>query len=280
MGAKVMIRLAACFLAACSGDAASTGRMPGGNFAAAGAGGLGAPLASQCPASNLTQQCVCDNGLSGRQICIETTGWGACDCGQASQAEQAGSGGLHTPNVTPPANMDTAIVFTDYVMPKMLNPGDCMPGNYVGTFQCFYEGPLSPDPLEVIGVVSFALDRSANSEVLEIKDGLLDGWGIMFFFAYLNGELNCANGELSGSATEGFYNPILKGCSGADGDQPGTNCIISDKSDPGYMPWAVTLEGSYAGSLDPSTDTISGSWSLVPDLGGSCDGTFTVTLMP
>ena len=87
-------------------------------------------------------------------------------------------------------------------------------------------------------------------------------------------------GELVGTATEGFYNPFLKGCSGAAGETPGTSCLISDKNDPAYAPWPITLEGSYEGSLDPSTDTISGSWSLVPDLGGSCDGTFTVTYAP
>jgi hypothetical protein len=129
-------------------------------------------------------------------------------------------------------------------------------------------------------VVSFALDRSANSEVLVIKDGVLDGWGIMFFFAYLDGNLDCGTGALTGDATEGFYNPLIKGCSGAAGDTPGVNCVITDKNDPAYAPWTVTLEGNYEGSLDPGTDTISGNWSLIPDLGGSCDGTFTVTYTP
>ena len=84
-----------------------------------------------------------------------------------------------------------------------------------------------------------------------------------------------------GTASEGFYNPILKGCSGMTNDMPGVNCVITDKSDPNYAPWNVNLEGSYSGTLDTATDTITGSWELMPiDIGGTCNGTFTVTYTP
>jgi len=238
--------------------------------------GSPAPL-RLCPANNLTQSCTCDDGESGRQICIEASGWGGCDCGQETGMPM---GDLKTAAMTPPANLDTSIAFEDYVMPSTLD-GDCNPGTYIGTFECSYTGELTPEPFVATGLVSFVLTRAANSEVLSVEDGLLDGWGIMWFFAYLSGELNCGTGEFAGTADEGFYNPFLTGCSGARGDMPGTTCIISDKSDPDYEPWMPNLEGSYTGSLDPSTDTISGDWSLVPlDIGGSCDGTFTVMLVP
>jgi len=264
----------------------SCGEASGGDFThsggASGVGGEaggGAPQALPCPASNLTRACNCDNGTRGRQVCIETVGWQGCDCGGGPESGGQ-DGDLNLGDTTPAANTNVAIQFTDYVKPANLDSGDCRPGNYVGTFQCFYVGDLSPDPFEVNGVVSFTLDRSANSEVLVIKDGVLDGWGIMFFLASLHGNLDCGSAELTGDATEGFYNPFIKGCSGAAGATPGVNCVITDRNDPAYAPWTVSLEGNYQGSLDPTTDTISGNWSLIPDLGGSCDGTFTVTYAP
>jgi hypothetical protein len=273
-------------LSACSGDPGATRAGVG---PAGGAGGAAAdPSASDqddaaeaprlCPASNLTQACACDDGAMGRQICIEASGWGPCDCGQLAMSG-AGDDGLRSAPADPPANMDVGVTFEDYVMPQSV--GDCQPGRYEGTFQCSYMAAAGAPPFEASGVVSFALEQSANSEVLEIRDGLLDGWGGAFFFAYLNGDLTCLTGEFSGTATEGFYNPLLKGCSGMDMDMPGVNCVITDPDDPDYMPWTPNLDGDYEGTLDTSTNTIDGTWSLRPlDIGGSCDGTFTVTLQP
>jgi len=231
-----------------------------------------------CPASNLTRGCMCNDGGSGRQICIEQLGWQACDCGKGSKE---GDAGINLGDTTPIANTNAAVNFDDFVMPEVVAPGDCKPGNYTGTFQCSYTGPLSSSPFEINGVVSFALSESSNAEVLVIENGLLDGWGFVFFFAYLNGDLNCATGDLAGTATEGFYSLVIKGCSGASTDVPGTNCAITDKNDPNYVPWTVNLEGTYSGVLDKATDTITGVWSMMPtDIGGSCDGAFTVTYTP
>jgi hypothetical protein len=175
--------------------------------------------------------------------------------------------------------MNVGVTFEDFVMPKSVE--DCMPGRYEGTFQCSYVATAGAPPFEASGVVSFALERSASSEVLEIRNGLLDGWGGAFFFAYLNGDLSCLTGELSGTASDGFYNPLLKGCSGMANDMPGVNCVVTDPDDPSYMPWTPNLDGTYEGALDTASDTIDGSWILRPlDIGGECEGTFSVTLQP
>jgi len=255
--------------------------------AASAAAGSGAPAASDsqdsqpvrlCPADNLTQACSCDDGAPGRQICIEAQGWGPCDCGQLATGASSGSD-LRSGAGDPAANMNVGVNFVDYVMPKSVQ--DCQPGRYAGTFQCSYVAAAGAPPFEAAGIVSFALERSTNAEVLEIRDGLLDGWGGAFFFGYLNGDLSCLTGEFSGTVSDGFYNPLLKGCSGMANDMPGANCVITDPNDPGYMPWTINLEGEYAGVLDTSVDTIDGTWALMPlDIGGTCDGTFTVTLQP
>jgi hypothetical protein len=274
-------------LAACAGDPAATPRnMSNASAGVSGAGtagsaaGAGGARAEErlCPASNLTRACICDDGAAGRQICIEAQGWGPCDCGQLASMAPVDEN-LHSAPENPPANANVAVTFDDYVMPKSV--ADCKPGRYEGTFQCTYQGGAMPTPFEASGVVSFALERSSNSEVLEIRDGLLDGWGGAFFFAYLNGDLTCLTGAFSGTASDGFYNPLLKGCSGMMNDMPGQNCVITDPDDPGYVPWTINLSGTYQGMLDTATDTIDGTWSLMPlDIGGSCDGTFTVTLVP
>ena len=231
-----------------------------------------------CPANNLTQTCICDDGASGRQICIESRGWGPCDCGQLAAMEVVNEELRSAPS-DPPANRNVGITFDDFVMPRSTD--GCEPGRYLGTFQCSYQQGMMGPTFEASGIVSFALERSSNSEVLEIRDGLLDGWGGAFFFGYLNGELTCLDGAFSGSVSDGFYNFLLKGCSGMDNDMPGVNCVITDPDDPDYVPWNVTLEGTYEGTLDTSAGTIDGSWSLQPlDIGGTCDGTFTVELTP
>ena len=181
----------------------------------------------------------------------------------------------------PPPNLDTSATFQDYVVPRMLEAGDCKPGTYLGTFDCLYTGDLAPDGFQALGIVSFVLSRSANSEVLVIEDGVIDGWGVMFFFAYLSGELSCATGEITGTIDDGFYNPLFKGCSGAMGDMPGVNCIITDRSDPDYVAWTPNLEGVYTGTLEPATETISGDWTFTPlDIGGACEGSFSVMRVP
>lgn len=271
----------------CAGWACSAGGQAGsgpGQQSNGGAGGAGesadaAPPSTMvlCPANNLTQPCTCSDGSPGRQICVERIGWQSCDCGLTGASGSGGTDAL-VGAVTPPDNTNAAITFEDYVMPAP-GGGDCKAGRYVGTFSCDYTGGLSPTPFNVQGVVNFSLQTTANSEVLALQDGLLDGFGVVFFFAYLNGELDCGTGDFAGTATDGFYG-VLKGCAGASTDIPGVNCVITDKSDPGYVPWTVTLTGSYMGTLDKPTNTITGTWSMVPDVGGSCDGSFTVTYTP
>jgi hypothetical protein len=286
MTTRFLIACAIALASACAGGAEPDQRAvdpPAGSGGAGGESGAMQPpdaIELPCPANNLTQACTCSDGRAGRQICTETIGWGGCDCGQGD-SDATADAGLQTAAMTPPANLDTSITFDDYVMPQTFDPDECQPGTYAGTFQCNYTSDVMMEPFMVEGIVSFVLSRGASSEVLTIEDGLLDGWGGLYFFAYLTGELSCGTGEIAGTVDEGFYNPIFKGGAGAMDDMPGINCVITDKEDPGYEPWTVNLEGQYTGALEPSTDTITGMWSLQPiDIGGTCDGTFSVTLAP
>lgn len=134
------------------------------------------------------------------------------------------------------------------------NQGECKAGVYVGQFNCQYADPTNPaqPPIDVAGPVNFTLQESANGEFLEIADGHLDGSAFILlpFTADLTGNLDCSTNAFSAQAVNGF--------------SP-----------------ATTFTGTLDGTLDRSTQTLSGTWSMLPDtVSGSCDGPWSAVRQP
>lgn len=158
---------------------------------------------------------------------------------------------------TPP---DPKITF-DWMETQPGGGGDCKPGTYSGTFSCDYL--LDPnDPttaMQVSGPVVFTLMKSQNGEFLEISNGRLDGFAMLFinFTSELSGKLDCSTDSFDAMAVNGVY---------GFGD---VNALPTG-----------TFQGTLSGMLDRSSLTLTGTWSLTGDPGITCTGPWMATFQP
>jgi hypothetical protein len=174
----------------------------------------------------------------------------------------AGSGGSSAPRPRMPrADLDPAVRF-DWDESAPTNSSACMPGKYVGTFQCMYIiDAMNPDLFAVLvqGPIELHLERSADGEFLEIRDGMLFGVAeeVFGFTAKLSGRLDCASLQLQAMALDGVYG----------------------FGDPAVFP-VGTFAGTLGGTLDGATGMMTGSWQLGVDMGGTCNGPWMASFMP
>jgi hypothetical protein len=137
----------------------------------------------------------------------------------------------------------------------------CEAGRYVGTFMCTLG--TEAGPIEITGPVELTLTKSLDGEFLEISNGAINGFALLFFnFASaLTGRLDCSSRQLAASAIDGSV-----GFGDAD-----------------LLP-VFEFEGELQGTLDASGSTLSGEWSFpVTTPGGpigTCTGPWTATREP
>ena len=180
------------------------------------------------------------------------------DAGRGAQQPSVGAGAVAMPT-TP---LDPSITF-DWPETSQgdQSQSSCQPGTYVGTFNCSSQlNPFDPNAtIEVTGPVMFTLTKSQNGEFLEISNGHLDGYAqlIINFAAALSGRLDCSTNRFDAMAVDGVYG----------------------LGDVNALP-AGTFDGSLSGTLDPSTQVLSGEWVLTGEQGISCVGPWMATFMP
>jgi hypothetical protein len=123
--------------------------------------------------------------------------------------------------------------------------GKCQPGTYSGQFSCDVdEGFLGK--VTYSGPVSFTLTASAAGEFLEITNGMLKGTGNGIpFMGDLVGKLDCATNAFTATTSNGTATILI---------------------------FATPVGGALDGHLDRLTQTLSGTWTLGPDLGAAGTG--------
>lgn len=197
-------------------------------------------------------------------LASQTTVGAGTSTGSAGSAAKGSptpmSNGNFQPRLMPP---DPKIAF-DW---QETTPGknECQPGTYSGTFTCNYTGPgIDPSaPFVATGPVVFTLMKSQNGEFLEISDGHIQGLAdlIFDFNSKLQGRLDCTTNMFTAMAVEGTYG----------------------LGDANLLPVGL-FQGTLSGTLDRSSATLSGEWSLmVTDglgAGGTCVGPWTATWTP
>jgi hypothetical protein len=131
--------------------------------------------------------------------------------------------------------------------------GECKPGRYEGTFECTYTDTQGTPALDVSGPIRLTLVRGEQGEILEVRDGKLDGTAnaVFTFSADITGELDCGNARFSGRLVNGVYS--------------------------GFIFVTGTFEGPFDSRYDRRQfSLIDGSWLLtVTQSGGTCPGTWT-----
>jgi hypothetical protein len=140
----------------------------------------------------------------------------------------AGDGGTTTVAIDP----DIAFDWPEAVE----QAGPCEPGTYSGTFEC--DMPVQGATIEFTGPVEFTLEPSANGEFLEIRDGHLTAAiinGTIPMQGDLEGRLDCSTNGFTATIIDGTYTVFI---------------------------FMGPFEGSMTGTLDRSTNTLSGIWSL------------------
>ena len=161
----------------------------------------------------------------------------------------------------PRSDLDANVRF-DWEESAPTNSSACMPGKYVGTFECTYiVDAMNPDLFSALvkGPIELHLERSADGEFLEIRDGVLYGVAeeVFGFTAKLSGRLDCATLQLQAMAQEGMYG----------------------FGDPAVLPIG-TFAGTLGGTLDGATGRMAGAWELAVDGGGSCNGPWMASFTP
>ena len=123
--------------------------------------------------------------------------------------------------------------------------GKCRPGTYQGQFTCDVATLLGK--LTFSGPVSFTLAASPSGEFLEISNGTLqaNANGGIPIMADLSGKLDCSTNELHASTMNGMATILI---------------------------FAQTFFGVLDGHLDRLTETLTGTWTLTPELGAPGSG--------
>ena len=129
----------------------------------------------------------------------------------------------------------------------------CLAGVYQGTFECTYTdtqdgGVVVP----VSGPISLRLVQSQQGELLEVRDGTIDGLGnvLFLFHSDIAGELNCRTSKFTGTLVNGTYSGL------------------------------IIINGTFTGTMDAGYDhtnfkLIGGTWQLAVNGGsGNCAGTW------
>jgi hypothetical protein len=119
--------------------------------------------------------------------------------------------------------------------------GQCRPGTYTGTFQCSLGSALTPS---FSGPVTFTLSSTPDGEFLTISSGTLqaNANGTISAMGNLSGELDCTNNVFHAAVEDG------------------TTSIL------------VPFFGRLDGKLDRLTETLTGTWTLAPNIGNSSGG--------
>jgi hypothetical protein len=168
---------------------------------------------------NSTRKCKCAE-LAGAQTC-KAGGWDECVC---LDDKNGGTvvGSSKTPQMgssTPAGNLRADIRF-DWERTEPVE-GSCEPGYYEGDFQGLYASGLTvvnaPIPVFALGQpgrpgLSFTLEKSGNGEMLEVKNGKMDGVadGAFPFIGTLTGTLNCET-LMFDLILDGYYSLGLDG---------------------------------------------------------------------
>jgi hypothetical protein len=131
--------------------------------------------------------------------------------------------------------------------------GQCKPGLYEGEFQCTYTDPSGGGGVPVSGPISVRLVESASGELLEVRDGVLDGTAnaLFIFRADVVGKLDCYKATFNGRLVNGTYS--------------------------GFAIVNGTFEGPLGSTYDHQAVALtSGTWQLtVAASGGGCNGTWS-----
>jgi hypothetical protein len=142
--------------------------------------------------------------------------------------------------------------------------GGCQPGTYTGTFTCAFVplgAPPEFEPYPLTGPVSFTLEPSMDGEFLVIANGELEAIAEVIFGlrSKLAGKLDCNTLVLDAMAVEGRW-------------------ALGDPND-SFLQGGL-FEGELAGSLNPQTLQMTGTWALEDEAFGKCDGDWTASYVP
>jgi hypothetical protein len=190
---------------------------------------------------------------------IGTGGSGANTGGSGATAGVGGSAGGATPGSGGTGAGQALDAGDDvrFVWPEAPPPGTgpgCLPGVYQGTFECTYTDAQDAGvALPVSGPISLRLVQSQQGELLEVRDGTLDGLGnLLFVFrSDIAGELNCNTSQFTGTLVNGTYSGF------------------------------IIVNGTFTGTMNAGYDTtnfqlIGGTWQLAVNGGnGNCAGTWS-----
>jgi hypothetical protein len=137
--------------------------------------------------------------------------------------------------------------------------GTCPPGTYTGSFRCTIAGPL-PIPLQ--GAITLALGATGEGQRLKIVEGSvvgIDTNGADLLSAELAGALDCSTEAFSATTVNGHALP----------DIPIPPLQAFD-----------TFTAELEGTFHPGDLTITGTWTMTNQVGGTCEGTFRVSHSP
>jgi hypothetical protein len=137
----------------------------------------------------------------------------------------------------------------------------CEAGRYVGTFMCTIDN--GGGAVVITGPVALTLTKALDGEFLEISDGSINGFALLFlnFASALTGRLDCSSRQLAASAVDGMVG----------------------FGDAELLP-VFDFEGQLQGTLDAVGATLSGEWTFPVSTPagpiGTCIGPWTATREP
>ena len=211
---------------------------------------LSVSLTSCSPASGETLPGSGPGGDGGSSA--EGTGGASGSSGAPGSGGSAGTGGSGNAGAGGSGPADSGIIF-DWPETPPGSGGECKPGRYEGTFECTYTDSQGTPATPVSGPINLTLVKGEQGEILEVRDGRLDGTAnVLFTFsADITGKLDCGKAKFSGTLVNGVYS--------------------------GFIFVNGTFDGPFDSTYDRKQFSLTqGSWLLtVTQSGGTCPGTWS-----
>lgn len=155
----------------------------------------------------------------------------------------------------PPPYPDANFAWTE----TLPGQGTCRRARYVGSFGCLVSAGVVP--LEIEGQIGFLLTGSEEEQTLQVADGMLsDLDGI--FDATLDGRLDCNDRVFSGETSDGVAHAL-------------PSSTPSSMQGPTFR-----FAASFVARFDDQTLSMSGTWTMLNDLGGGCSGLWRAAAIP
>jgi hypothetical protein len=138
--------------------------------------------------------------------------------------------------------------------------GTCRAGVYAGSFDCEVPDAIGGLPFSLSGQIAFTLEGSPEDQHLSIKEdsGSISG---PLFQSGMSGSLDCIQNHFQSAAVDGQAVSI--------GDMTNPFALV-------FPTFNASLQGDY----DNQALVISGTFTMVNNVGDMCSGTFRVSAAP